>query len=73
MAASSLCAVREALELTPFEMAAHAGCPVDTVLRAEFGLALPAREYRLRLAAAYGLRLDQYLRLALDAAERSAG
>ena len=72
-AGGSLTAVRERLKLTPFELAAHAGCPVATVLRAEFGLALPAREVRSRLAAAYGLRLDEYLRLALDAAERCTG
>jgi transcriptional regulator with XRE-family HTH domain len=68
-----LSAVREALGLTAFEMAARADCTVEALLRAEFGIALPAREYRLRLAAAYGLGLDEYTRLALDEAERSAG
>jgi transcriptional regulator with XRE-family HTH domain len=66
-------AVREAFGRTALELAAVADCPVEVLLRAEFGIALPRREDRMRLAAAYGLEPDAYLRLALDDAERAAG
>lgn len=69
----SLRARREAMGATPFEFATRAGCPVETLLRAEFGLALPAERLRPRLAAAYCLGVTEYVRLALDAAERAAG
>jgi len=64
---------REALGLTALEVAARAGCPVEVVLRAEFGTHLPHdRRLLARLAGAYGVSGEAYLRLALDAAERSA-
>ena len=68
----SLRARREALNLTATQMAAKAGCPVETVLKAEFGVQVP-HERRLiaRLAGAYGMSGETYARLALDAAERS--
>jgi hypothetical protein len=69
----SLRARREAMGLTALEMAGLAGCPVETVLRAEFGTHVPHdRVVVARLSAAYGLVADAYLRLALDAAERTA-
>ncbi len=67
----SLRARREALGLTALEMAARVGCPVEVVLRAEFGTHVPhERRLLARLAGAYGMAGDAYLRLALDAAER---
>jgi len=67
----SLRARREALGVTALEMAGLAGCTVDTVLRAEFGVQVPIDPSLLaRLAAAYGFAGDVYLRLALDAAEQ---
>jgi transcriptional regulator with XRE-family HTH domain len=69
----SLRIVREAMGLTPLDLAARVGCPVEVVLRAEFGLALPREEVRARLAAAYRLALEDYVRLALEEAERLAG
>lgn len=67
----SLRARREALGLTALDMAGLSGCPVEVVLRAEFGVHVPHEAFALaRLAAAYGLAGDEYLRLALDAAER---
>jgi len=68
----SLRALREAMGATPFELAAQAGCGVEVVLRAEFGVALPHESFRPRLARAYRLPLKEYVRLALDAAERAA-
>lgn len=59
--------------VTSLEMAVAAACPVEVLLRAEFGIALPREDYRRRLAAAYRLLLDDYVRLALDEAERAAG
>lgn len=59
--------------VTSLEMAAAAACPVEVLLRAEFGIALPREDDRRRLAAAYRLLLDDYVRLALDEAERAAG
>jgi transcriptional regulator with XRE-family HTH domain len=68
----SLRARREALGLTATELAARVGCPVETVLRAEFGVQVPhERRLLARLAGAYGLSGEAYARLALDAAERS--
>ena len=70
----SLRARREAMGLTALEMAGLAGCPVETVLRAEFGMQVPHDRFVLaRLAGAYCIGVDTYLRLALDAAERLAG
>ncbi len=70
----SLRALREATGFTALEVAARAGCPVEIVLRAEFGVSVPLdRGLRGRLAAAYGVSVDAYLRLALDAAEQAAG
>lgn len=67
----SLRARREALGLTALEMAGLSGCPVEVVLRAEFGMHVPHDPAAVaRLAAAYCVAVDTYLRLALDAAER---
>jgi transcriptional regulator with XRE-family HTH domain len=69
----SLRARREAVGLTAVEMAGLVGCPVEVVLRAEFGMHVPHdRRVLARLSAAYGLAGDAYMRLALDAAERLA-
>jgi hypothetical protein len=58
------------MSLTALDMAGLAGCPVEVVLRAEFGIFVPQDRHVLgRLASAYGLAGDEYLRLALDAAE----
>lgn len=63
---------RKRLGLTALELADRAACPVEIVLRAEFGMAVPVdRGVRARLAAAYQLKPVDYLRLALDAAERA--
>ncbi len=67
----SLRARREALGLTALEMAGLSGCPVEVVLRAEFGLEVPREAAVARLARAYCVAPDEYLRRALDAAERS--
>jgi transcriptional regulator with XRE-family HTH domain len=69
----SLRARREKLGLTALELAAEAACPVEVLLRAEFGLAVPRAAERRRLAKAYRLPLDAYLRLVFDEAERAAG
>lgn len=64
---------REALGFTALEVAALADCPVEVVLRAEFGLQVPHDDVVLRrLAAAYCVAKGTYLRLALDAAEQDA-
>ena len=69
----TLRARREAMGLTALDMAALAGCPIDVVLRAEFGTHVPHDRFQLaRLAAAYGVAVDTYVRYALDAAERDA-
>jgi transcriptional regulator with XRE-family HTH domain len=69
----SLRARREAVGLTALDMAGLSGCPVEVVLRAEFGIHLPHERFVVaRLAAAYGLTGDAYIRLVLDAAERLA-
>ena len=63
---------RTRLGLTALQLADRAACPVEIVLRAEFGMAVPVdRGIRARLAAAYEMGPMDYLRLALDAAERS--
>jgi transcriptional regulator with XRE-family HTH domain len=69
----SLRHIREAMGLSPFDLAREARCPVEILLRAEFGIAVPHGEVRRRLASAYRLPPAEYLRLALDAAERAAG
>jgi len=67
---NSLRARREALGLTALDVAGLAGCTVEVVLRAEFGAHVPHDRFVLaRLAAAYGLGGETYVRLALDAAE----
>jgi transcriptional regulator with XRE-family HTH domain len=71
--ADSLRARREALGLTALEVAGMAGCAVEIVLRAEFGVEVPRGGTLARLAVAYCVAPDSYLRLALDAAERLAG
>jgi hypothetical protein len=58
---------------TALDLAERAACPVETLLRAEFGLSLPRGDQRRRLAAAYHLAVDDYVRLALEEAERAAG
>lgn len=58
---------------SPFDLAAEASCPVEVLLRAEFGIAVPRADQRRRLAAAYRLPVADYVRLALDEAERAAG
>lgn len=69
----SLRALREGMGVTAPELADAAGCPVEVVLRAEFGMAVPVDDdLRARLAAAYKLTAQAYLRLALDEAERCA-
>lgn len=70
---ATLRGLRETMGMTPFDLAEEAQCPVEVLLRAEFGIALPREELRRRLAAAYRLPLSDYVRLALDAAERAAG
>ena len=68
----SLRARREAIGFTAIEIASHANCSVEVVLRAEFGIELPREErVRGRLASAYCMPLDTYVRLALAAAERA--
>lgn len=69
----SLRGLREAMGATPFDLAEEARCPVEVLLRAEFGIALPREDQRRRLAAAYRVPLSDYVRLALDEAERAAG
>ena len=68
----SLRSVREEMRLTAADLAERADCPVEVVLRAEFGMSVPVGdELRVRLAGAYELDPREYLSLALDAAERS--
>ena len=63
-------ALREASGLNAIEWATRVGCSVGTVVRAEMGLQVPRRpDVRERLAAAYGISIRQFLRMALDAAE----
>ena len=62
--------LRESTGLNALEWATRAGCSVGTVVRAEMGLQVPLRaQDRERLAAAYGLAVDAFVRLALDAAD----
>jgi hypothetical protein len=70
----SLRARREAIGFTALEIAARADCPVEVVLRAEFGIEVPREGgLRGRLAAAYCMSAETYVRLALAAAERAIG
>jgi len=69
----SLRALREAMGATALELADEAACPVEILLRAEFGLSLPHGDARQRLAEAYRLAVEDYVRLALEEAERAAG
>jgi len=64
---------REKLGLNALQLAELARCPVETVLRAEFGMQVPMEdEVRARLAAAYGMAVKEYVDLAFDEAERYA-
>ena len=68
---SGLRRLRELRGLNAIELAERVGCPVGMVVRAEMGLQLPSSTTdRVRLAAAYGLPLEEFVRLTLDAAER---
>ena len=63
--------LRELRGLNALQLAERVGCPVGMVVRAEMGLQLPLLPSdRARLAAAYGLGLRDFIRLALDEAER---
>ena len=63
-------ALREASGLNAIEWAMRVGCPVGTVVRAEMGLQVPRKSGdRARMAAAYGLSIREFLRMALDAAD----
>lgn len=65
--------VRLARGLNPLQVAALAACPVETVVHAEFGTLVPIDDgVRRRLAEVYGLSVEEFLRLAFDAAERWA-
>jgi len=67
----SLRSLREALGLQAPELADRADCPVEVVLRAEFGICVPTdQSMRVRIAQAYQLSTGEYLRLAFDAAAR---
>ena len=62
--------LRESTGLNALEWAVRAGCSVGTVVRAEMGLQIPARgAERKKLSAAYGASIDDFVRLALDAAD----
>lgn len=63
--------LRELRGLNALQLAERVGCPVGMVVRAEMGLQVPASPVdRARLAAGYGLDPVEFVRLALDAAER---
>jgi hypothetical protein len=67
----SLRALRELRGLNALEVAERVGCAVGVVVRAEMGLQLPAsRAEQARLASAYGLHPREFVRMALDEAER---
>ena len=67
----SLRTLRELRGLNALELAERVGCPVGVVIRAEMGLQLPvSRAEQARLAAAYGLHPREFVRLALDEADR---
>jgi transcriptional regulator with XRE-family HTH domain len=70
---ASLRARREALGLTALDVAGIAGCSVEVVLRAEFGIEVPREPVVPQIAAAYCLGGEAYLRLALEAAEQDTG
>jgi len=61
---------REAMGLNALEFADAARCPVEVLVRLEMGEQLPREQYRPGLAEAYGLSVEDFLRLALDIAER---
>ena len=62
--------LRESTGLNALEWAARAGCSVGAVVRAEMGLQIPAiGPEREKLAAAYGISVEDLVRLALDAAD----
>jgi transcriptional regulator with XRE-family HTH domain len=63
--------LRELRGLNALELAARVGCPVGMVVRAEMGLQIPdSKADRAALAAAYGLEPIEFVRLALDEADR---
>lgn len=63
--------LRELRGLNALELADRVGCPVGMVVRAEMGLQIPdSKADRAALAAAYGLEPIEFVRLALDEAER---
>ena len=63
--------LRELRGLNALELAERVGCPVGVVVRAEMGLQIPASAAdRARLAAAYGLDIPAFVRMALDEADR---
>ncbi|MEM8886305.1 MAG: helix-turn-helix transcriptional regulator [Planctomycetota bacterium] len=62
--------LRECRGLNALELAEETGCAVGTIVRAEMGLQVPIDQVeRTRLAAAYGLEPEEFVRLALDAAD----
>jgi transcriptional regulator with XRE-family HTH domain len=66
--------LREATGLNALQLAARVGCPVGTIVRAEMGLQVPVLPgERARLAAAYGVTVEEFVRLALDAADMLEG
>jgi len=63
--------LRELRGLNALELAERVGCPVGMVVRAEMGLQIPdSKADRAALAAAYGLKPIEFVRLALDEADR---
>ncbi|MHC4409707.1 MAG: hypothetical protein ACYS0F_11975, partial [Planctomycetota bacterium] len=63
--------LRELRGLNALELAERVGCPVGMVVRAEMGLQIPdSKADRAALAAAYGLEPLEFVRLALDEADR---
>ena len=63
--------LRELRGLNALELAERVGCPVGMVVRAEMGLQIPdSTADRAALAAAYGLKPIEFVRLALDEADR---
>ena len=63
--------LRELRGLNALELAERVGCPVGMVVRAEMGLQIPdSKADRVALAAAYGLEPIEFVRLALDEADR---
>jgi len=63
--------LRELRGLNALELAERVGCPVGVIVRAEMGLQIPtSAAERARLAAGYGVETREFVRLALDEAER---